>query len=222
MLDQVEGGMKRLVFDLDGTLLDTLPDILAVANAVLAEEDRPPLGPATVRGFIGNGVPVFVERMIAHANLDPSDRGRLSAAFLARYEGATALTRPFPGVESALDRFAAAGARLSICTNKPEAPARSLLAAIGWQGRFDIVVGGDTLPVRKPDPSPLRSALGDTPPGDALYVGDSETDAETAEAAGIRFALYSGGYRKSPVTAIAHDHLFDTWDALPGLVAVTA
>ncbi len=213
--------MRRVVFDLDGTLLDTLPDIAGVANRVLVEEGLPPLPETTVRTFIGNGVPVLVARMIEATALAPVDHGRLTARFLALYDDATGLTHPFPGATEALDRLAAAGLALSVCTNKPEAPARAVLAAMGWQDRFDLVIGGDTLAVKKPDPAPLRAALGDTRPEDALYVGDSETDAETAAAADIRFALFTRGYRKSPVAAIAHDHAFDHFDALPAL-ALTA
>lgn len=209
--------MRRVVFDLDGTLLDTLPDIAAVANRVLAEEGHPPLPVAAIRGFIGNGVPVLVARLIDAASLAASGHARLTARFLALYADATGRTRPFPGAEAALDRLGGAGLALSICSNKPEIPSRAVLAAMGWKGRFDIVIGGDTLPVRKPDPAPLLAALGDTAPGQALYVGDSETDAATAAAAGLRFALFTGGYRKSPVEAIPHHIAFDRFAALPAL-----
>ena len=214
--------MKRVVFDLDGTLLDTLPDIAAVANRVLGEEGRPPLPETTIRGFIGNGLPVLVSRMMQTAGMPADNHPRLTARFLDLYKDATGRTRPYPGVDTALERLARAGIALSVCTNKPGAATRSVLAAMGWNDRFDIVVGGDTLPVKKPDPAPLLAALGDTPGAAALYVGDSETDAETSQAAGLRFALFTGGYRKSPVEEIPHDAAFDHFDALPGLVPVTA
>lgn len=207
--------MRRVVFDLDGTLLETLPDIARVTNLVLKVEGIDPLPEATVRTFVGNGVPVLVSRMIASTGLSENDHGRLTTTFLELYEGSTDLTHPYPGVEAALDALSAAGLTLAICTNKPEAPARAVLAAMGWQGRFDTVIGGDSLPVKKPDAAPLMAALGGVEPSETLFVGDSEVDAATAQNAGIRFALYSGGYRKSPVDEIPHDHVFDHFDALP-------
>lgn len=209
--------MRRVVFDLDGTLLETLPDIARVANLVLAGEDLPPLPDSTVRTFVGNGVPVLVSRMIETTGLPASEHSRLTTAFLDLYEDATDLTHPYPGVEAALEKLTGAGLSLAICTNKPERPARAVLSAMGWGKRFDTVIGGDSLPVKKPDAAPLMAALGGVALSEALFVGDSEVDAATAEAAGIRFALFTGGYRKSPVSAIPHDHAFDHFDALPDL-----
>jgi phosphoglycolate phosphatase len=141
------------------------------------------------------------------------------AAFMRHYNAApTDLTAFYPGVDSALDRLADAGWVFGICTNKPEGPTHDILRAFGLADRMRVVVGGDTLPVHKPDPAPLHRAFAALPDGPQLYVGDSEVDAATARAAGVPFALFSGGYRKSPVEDMPHDHLFDHWDDLPGLI----
>jgi len=113
----------------------------------------------------------------------------------------------------------AAGHALGVCTNKPAEPARAVLAHLGLLDRFAVVVGGDSLPVTKPDPAPLRAALEALPPGAAVFVGDSEVDAETARAAGVPFLLFTEGYRKSPISALPHAAAFAHWGALPGLVA---
>ncbi len=210
--------MRAAIFDLDGTLVDSAPDIHAAANRVLAAHALPPLTLDETRSFIGAGAPVFVERMAAArlAAPDPARTEAMLVGFLEAYEGAVALTRPYPGVVPVLERLAAAGWRLGLCTNKPEAPTHGVLAHFGLARFFAAVVGGDSLPVRKPDPAPLRhvvTALGAARP---VFVGDSETDAATARAAGLPFALFTRGYRLSPVAALPHDFAFDDWDALPG------
>ena len=211
------GGVRAVVFDLDGTLVDSAPDLHAAALATLAEAGLPPITSAQTRAFIGNGVPKFVDRMMDAHGLAPNpDRhAALVAAFLRHYAREPArLTTLYPGVTAALDRIEASGAVLGLCTNKPEGPARDVLAAFGLSGRMRVVVGGDTLAVKKPDPAPLRHVIDALGARDVLYVGDSEVDAQTAVAAGVPFALYTQGYRKSPVAEIAHDMAFDHFDAL--------
>ncbi len=211
------GGVRAVVFDLDGTLVDSAPDLHAAALATLAEAGLPPITQAQTRSFIGNGVPKFVERMMAAHGLapDPDRHAALVAAFLRHYAREPALrTTLYPGVAAALDRIEASGAVMGLCTNKPEGPARDVLAALDLAGRFPVVVGGDTLAVKKPDPAPLRHVIDALGARDVLYVGDSEVDAQTAVAAGVPFALYTQGYRKSPVAEIAHDIAFDHFDAL--------
>jgi len=141
------------------------------------------------------------------------------AAFMGGYRGAVGLTVPYRGVPAALEVLAAAGHALGVCTNKPAEPARAVLAHVGLLDRFAVVVGGDSLPVTKPDPAPLRAALDALPPGEALFVGDSEVDAATAKAAGVPFLLFAEGYRKEPVAELPHAAAFDRWDDLPRLVA---
>ena len=207
-----------LVFDLDGTLVDSAPDICAVANAVLTEEGVAPLALDEARGFVGAGASVFVERMRAARGLPEADHARLLARFLAGYEGAVENTRPYPGVADALAALAARGHPMGVCTNKPIGPARGVLAHFGLSHRFGAVVGGDSLPARKPDPAPLRATIEALGSGAALFVGDSEIDAETAARAGLPFLLFTRGYRKAPVESLPHAAAFDDFAALPGLV----
>lgn len=211
----------NIIFDLDGTLIDSAPDIHAAGNAVLAAEGLNPVTPEQARSFIGNGARVFVERLEragAGENL-PERTTRMQAQFLAQYETAHALTRPYSGVEQALDRLRAAGWVLGLCTNKPLKPALAVLAHFGWAARFAAVIGGDSLPVIKPDPAPLRAVLAQMGGGAAVYVGDSEVDAATARAAGLPFALFTQGYHRTPIDQIPHDAAFSDFGALPALAS---
>lgn len=214
-----------VIFDLDGTLIDSAPDIHATANTVLAEDGLGPLDLATVRGFVGRGVPHLVDRLLeAHGVRDPARAARMVAAFTDRYEAAVTLTRPYPGVPAALAALTAAGHTLGICTNKPVAPARAILRHLGLLDVFSVIIGGDSLRQRKPDPAPLILAIEDAAvvaggAGPSLYVGDSEVDAQTAQAAGIPLALFSGGYRKTPIHQLPHRVAFDDFGQLSGIVA---
>jgi phosphoglycolate phosphatase len=217
----MEGRVKAAIFDLDGTLVDSAPDIRVAANTVLEAQRLAGLTLEETRSFIGAGAPVFVERMAA-ARLpapDPERVAAMLAQFLDLYEGAVTLTRPYPGVRAALESLAAGGWQLGLCTNKPEAPTRALLAHLDLARFFPVVVGGDTLPVRKPDPAPLRHAVAALGASAPVFVGDSETDAATAAAAGVPFALYTEGYRQRPVASLPHDWAFDDFAALPGWLA---
>jgi phosphoglycolate phosphatase len=213
--------VPAVVFDLDGTLIDSAPDIHRVAVQVLAEEGLGPLAPELVRGFIGNGLPALVARLCAAHGLlpDPAREARMAARFEDLYLDAHGLTRPYPGAPEALAALERAGHVLGLCTNKPEAPARAALAAFGLAGHFRAVTGGDTLPARKPDPAPLRHTFAALGRDGGLFVGDSEVDAETAAAAGCPFLLFTGGYRRTPAAVIPAAARFDRFDELPGLVA---
>lgn len=213
--------LPAVIFDLDGTLIDSAPDIHAVSNAVLAEHGFAPLGLPQVRSFVGRGVAHLVDCLLAASGADPQGalHAPMVAAFSARYEEAVALTEVYPGVPEALGALAAAGYPLGICTNKPLAPARAVLAHLGIGGFFDTVIGGDSLPVRKPDPAPLRHAVDRIGRARAIFVGDSEVDAETARAAGLPFLLFTEGYRKTPVQDLPHSAAFSAFAQLPGLVA---
>jgi len=211
----------KAIFDLDGTLIDSAPDIHAAGNAVLAAEGLGPVSAEQSRSFIGNGARVYVERlqMAAAGAIEPERTARMHRGFIAHYEAEHSLTRIYPGVEAALEALRGQGWRLGVCTNKPHAPALTVLAHFGWSDLFDVVIGGDSLPVNKPDPAPLRAAIAGVGGGSVIYVGDSEVDAATARAAAVPFALFTGGYRRGPVDTIPHDASFDTWQALPGLAA---
>ena len=193
---------------------------------MLDGEGLPRVSFAQARGFVGRGARVFVERMeraVTGAN-DPARTDHLHARFLHHYERAHAHTRIYPHADTVLAALAADGWQLGLCTNKPVAPTRAVLAHLGWAARFAAVVGGDSLAVAKPDPTPLRAVaeglgLG---LGDCVFVGDSETDAETAQRAGARFGLYTEGYRRTAPEAMYHQFRFDDFRALPGLLAQPA
>lgn len=209
-----------VIFDLDGTLVDSAPDIHAGVTALLQDMGVEPLPFEVVRGFIGGGVPVLIDRVMAARGLDAALRGDLIARFTAAYEHAPdGLTTAYPGVPDALRALTEAGLRLGLCTNKPTSPTRGLLAAFGWTELFDCLICGDTLAVRKPDPAPLQAAVAQMGGGAAVFVGDSEVDVATAQAAGVPLLLFTGGYRKTPVADLAHHAAFDHFDALAGFVA---
>lgn len=208
-----------LIFDLDGTLIDSAPDIRAAVNRMLAGEGLAPLDLPAIIGFVGNGMPKLVERVMEATGIDPARHKELTQVTLDHYNASpSALTRPYPGVPQALAALEEAGHRLAVCTNKPEAPARAILADLGLARHFPVVVGGDTLPVRKPDPAPALACVKAMGGGAAAFIGDSEVDAGTAEAAGLPFYLFTEGYRKSPVSALPHRAAFSGFAALPGLI----
>lgn len=213
----------NIVFDLDGTLIDSAPDLRAAVNRMLAGEGIAPIDLATITSFIGNGLPKLVERSLDAREISQSQFPRLYDEVRDFYNEAPAdLTRPYPGLIAVLDALKAAGHRLGVCTNKPEEPARLVLNLLRLEDYFDVVVGGDALEQKKPDPAPLNHAFAALGDGARLYVGDSEVDAETAQRAGVTFALFTEGYRKSPVEALPHAHRFADFAALPGIVAEMA
>lgn len=211
--------MTQIVFDLDGTLVHSAPDIRAGVNIVMEQEGLPPFTLKEITSFIGNGLPKLVERVVgARAlNMDGFDDlyGKVSAAYDSVNGNETAL---YPGVEQVLDILLERGHRLGVCTNKPLAPTQAVLDAMGISDRFLIVIGGDSLTVKKPDPEPLLAtfaAMG----GGGVYVGDSEVDAATAKAARIPFVLFTEGYRKTPLAELPHHENFSDWRDVPRIVA---
>lgn len=210
-----------LVFDLDGTLIDSAPEIHAVANKVFQDKGLQPFLFETVRAAIGNGVRVLVGRLLAAQGQDADGalRDEMVAHFVKIYEESFDLTTLYPGVTEALDALAGTGYQLGICTNKPAGPARAVLRHFGLGGHFPVLIGGDSLPVTKPSPAPLLAAVQALGGGPALFIGDSEVDAATARAARIPLALFTKGYRATPVEALAPDLAFDDWRALPGLIS---
>ncbi|MFC0202085.1 phosphoglycolate phosphatase [Paracoccus rhizosphaerae] len=208
-----------IIFDLDGTLIDSAPDIHACVNAVLRENGIVPLSLQRVRSFIGGGVELLWTRIIAATGIDPVHRAALIAAFMARYHDATALTRVFPHVHEAMGQLVDAGHRLGICTNKPMGPTRVILDHFGIDHLMSVVIAGDSLPQKKPHPAPLIAAFDQLGKACGLFVGDSEYDAHCAAAVPVPFLLFSGGYRTTAVSELPHLATFDDFQRLPGLVA---
>ncbi len=211
--------MARIVFDLDGTLIDSAPDIQGVANALMSEEGFEPLTLAQTRDFIGNGVSVFVEKMRRVRGIHETEHERLLADFVARYHSATKLTEVYPGVAHALQSLNVAGHSLGVCTNKPMTATGAVLAHLSLDAYFKTIIGGDSLPVSKPDPAPLHAAFDALGEGPEIYVGDSDVDAETAMRANVPFLLFTEGYRKVPVAELHHTDAFTHFDKLPDLVS---
>ena len=205
-----------VAFDLDGTLADTAPDLAAALNHTLAMLGRPAVAPEAVRGLIGHGARALLRRGLAASG--PSDEALVDRGYpiYREYYAANicAGTAIFPALEEALDDLRAAGVALAVCTNKPEGLSRTLLAALGWENRFDAVVGGDTLPVAKPDPAPLREAIARAGGGRAAFVGDSIVDADTARAAGLPFIAVSFGFSDRPVADLGADAVIDDYAQL--------
>lgn len=212
--------MHAIIFDLDGTLIDSAPDIHAAVNRVMSDIQAPLFEFPQIKSFIGNGVPVLMQRVMAARDLDGADHATLTASFLDYYEAdATTLTRPYPNAVEALKALKAQGHPLAICTNKPEGPTRSILAEFALSDLFETVIGGDTLAQKKPDPAPLQRAMADLGNGPAIFVGDSEVDAETAQRAGVPFALFTEGYRKSQLQDMPHGASFSDFADLQGALS---
>ncbi len=211
----------NIVFDLDGTLIDSAPDIQCVAAIILRGLGKEELTLDETRSFIGEGAAVFVSRMMTARGIEesPQTHAQLHKDFLAQYEFALDKAVFYPGVLQSLAVLKTAGHRLGLCTNKPQLPTRAVLRHMGLERIFDVVMAGGMLDSRKPEPDMLWQTIHDLGGGPALFVGDSEIDAETARRAGVPFALYSRGYRKTPVSGMRKDWVFDDFDMLEGIVA---
>jgi phosphoglycolate phosphatase len=213
-----------IAFDLDGTLVDTAPDLVGTLNVILAEEGLRPLAMAHARDLIGHGARRLLERgfQAAGAPLPAERMPGLFDRFLARYLAHIAdESRPFPGVVDALEALRADGARLAVCTNKPTGLSNALLDALDLGRLFEAVVGPDRAPAAKPDPRHLEAAVtaaGGTL-GRAILVGDAATDAGAARAAGVPLILVSFGYTETPAAELKPDILIDHFDELPDACA---
>ncbi len=216
---------KTILFDLDGTLVDTAPDLAGAMNHVLASLGRPSLPVDMVRHLVGHGARALIRRGLeVTGEARPELVEPAMPLFLDHYAAHIAdASRPFDGVERALDALAAAGCTLAICTNKPTGLARSLVAALGWQHRFAAVIGQDLAPRPKPDAAHVMVTLaacgGDA--ATAAFVGDSASDAGAARNAGLPLVLVSFGYSDVPADTLGADALIDHYDQLvPALVGL--
>ena len=188
-------GPRCAVFDLDGTLVDSAPDIHAALDRLMARRRLPGFARAEVVGMIGDGVRVLLER--AHAARGITLDEESFDHFMADYEAnAAVLTRPFDGISEWLSTLGDAGWRLAVCTNKPEAAARVLLSGLGLDRHFSALGGGDSFPMRKPDPGHLRATLAaaGAAPEEAVMIGDHANDMLAARGAGVRAIFAGWGY----------------------------
>lgn len=212
-----------LVFDLDGTLVDTAPDLVAATNHALADLALPPVPAETLRHAIGFGARrmILVGLKETGVTLDEPEVDRLLARFLAYYEPNIAReSRPFEGAIAVLEQFRAEGARLAVCTNKRLALAEQLLAELGVRDLFAAVAGRDSFPVHKPHPDHLIGTIA-LAGGDrtvAVMVGDTGIDIETARAAGVPSIGCTFGYSDVPVATYDPEAVIETYAELDGAV----
>lgn len=208
-----------ICFDLDGTLVDTAPDLLDSLNHSLVAGGAPPADTVSFRRFVGRGGRVMIERAYAagQKTLDTEEHDRLFALFLDHYgRNIPGKSRPYPGVLDALDRFRDAGYLLAVCTNKTEAFSKKLLHSLGMAHRFAAICGQDSLAFRKPDPRHLTGtiALAGGDAGRALMIGDSVTDIDTAKAAGIPVVAVDFGYTDRHVREFEPSKVISHFDEL--------
>jgi phosphoglycolate phosphatase len=211
-----------LVFDLDGTLVDTAPDLVAATNHVLAHVGLPPIDEKSLRPYIGHGARVMIERATAAAKLCEADRELLLDRFLDYYGANIAVgSRPFEGAVEALERFRAAGARLAVCTNKREGMSRLLLDTLDLSRYFAAIAGRDTLANCKPHPGALLGtiSLAGGNAARAVMIGDSSVDIATAKAAGVPVIAVSFGYTDTPIRDFDPDAVIDHYRELEPAIA---
>ena len=209
----------HVAFDLDGTLVDSRADLAAATNYVLRSFELPEIAPTAVYALVGEGAWRLVERALGPARAAVVDEG--VERFLAYYAGHLLdATRLYPGVADALQRLADAGVMLSVLTNKPEGLSRTILDGLGIAGHFRALIGGDSLPTRKPDPAGLEQLrrLGRTALPRMLLVGDSRVDVETAANGGTDFCGVAWGLDPAALRAARPSRVIDSAADLIGLV----
>lgn len=191
--------MPLAIFDLDGTLVHSAPDIAAVLNRLMARRALPAFALPEVQAMIGDGARALLAKAFAARGAEWGEEDLSS--FLPDLErNGTVLTRPFPGIPEALAGLAESGWALAVCTNKPIAATRALLDGLGLAGRFPVVLGGDSLSVRKPDPGHVRGVLAaaGAEPDAAVMIGDHSNDVLAARGAGVRSVFAAWGYGADP------------------------
>lgn len=212
-----------LIFDLDGTLVHSLPGLADALNALLAEEGRDPVTEDAVRTMVGDGARVLVQRAWARtgAAADDDALDGLTDRFVAIYErSAAGGTQPYPGVLATLAELKRRGHPMAVCTNKPYGATMALLEALEMAVYFDTVIGGGSVAGRKPGPEPVLAALCDlgARPETALMLGDGLNDVQAATAAGVPCACVTYGYAHQPVETLGAAALIDRFGDLIGLV----
>src|ERR1700722_8477431 len=209
-----------IVFDLDGTLVDTAPDLIATLNTILRREGLPPVAFAAARNMVGGGARHMIESGLRAEGLTPvaAEVERMVGQFIEHYAAHIAdRSRPFPGVEAALDELVRGGCRLAVCTNKLEWLSLRLLDALGLTARFAAICGADTFGVQKPDAAILHGTVARAGGRSdrAIMVGDAITDIAVARAAGFAVIAVDFGYSETPVAALAPDRIVSSFARLP-------
>jgi phosphoglycolate phosphatase len=215
--------IRTVVFDLDGTLVDTAPDLIAALNFVLEREGMPPVPLQSARTMIGAGARKLIERGLELDGRVTSaeDISRLTSDFIDYYADHIAdASRPFEGLESALDDLSGRGYRFAVCTNKLEWLSKLLLDQLGLSPRFSAICGADTFGVSKPDPAILRQTIaragGEV--SSAIMVGDAGPDIGVARRAGIPVIGVEFGYTEIPIANLKPDRLIGHFRDLPAAV----
>jgi phosphoglycolate phosphatase len=210
-----------VVFDLDGTLIDSAPDMHRAVNRMLGDLGCEPLSLSEVRSMVGDGASALIARALAARQCVTADPAKALAVFLEHYEEEpTAFTKTFPDVQETLGRLRAHGLMLALCTNKPARLTQMILKRLEIEQYFVRVIAGDSLPFRKPDPRALLAVLTgfDTHTAATIMVGDSEVDAATAHAAAVPFVLMTYGYHRGPIDGISSIATLDHFHELATLL----
>jgi|SRR5579871_330 len=214
--------MTALVFDLDGTLIDTAPDLAVATNAVLAAEGRQAVSLDLLRHMVGFGARSLILQAFA-ATGDPAadaDMPRFLDLFLAHYRANIAVrSRAFPGVEETLADLRSRGTKLAVLTNKPDGLARLLLSELKLARHFDAIFGAGARPYTKPDPRLFGDVLSALGAQSGIMIGDSVTDVATARNAGAKVILVSYGYTPEPAASLGADGVTEDFAAIPALAA---
>ena len=216
--------MRTIVFDLDGTLIDTAPDLISTLNLILAREGMPAFPYDSARRLIGGGARGMIERALEAEGRKPAkaELDRMFSAFIEHYAAHIAdRSRPFPQLEATLDLLAAGGRRLAVCTNKLEWLARLLLTKLKLTPYFAVICGQDTFGVMKPHPEILRKTIlrAGGEPADAIMIGDSGTDVRTARAAQVPVIAVDFGYSEVPIATLQPDRIISSYGELPAAIA---
>ncbi len=218
---------QTIVFDLDGTLVDTAPDLANTLNVILAREGLRPVPYDQARTMIGGGARRMIEAGLAFEKraAEAAVVDRMFNDFIVHYAAHVAdRSEPFPGLVASLDRLSAEGWIFAVCTNKLEGLSRLLLDALGLTARFAAICGQDTFGIQKPNPEVLRKtiALAGGRISRAIMVGDSATDIDTAKAAGVPVIAVDFGYTETPVDRLGPDRIISHFSELPAAVAALA
>lgn len=212
---------QATIFDLDGTLVDSAEDLRSALNKLLGDLNLRAIEANEIKGMIGDGVLKLIERGLVAASGDPAQKGVLLPRFLEIYQANPAtLTRCYPGVVETVEVLRRKHFRLAVVTNKPVLATKKVLEALSLAQFFSVVVGGDSLAKRKPDPAPLLEAARQlkVDPSQVFMVGDNIHDVEAAHAAGMQCVAVSYGYHHRPPSEFNADHLIDRFDQLLPLV----